>query len=367
MEEMNEKNNGEDMWLWLCSLKGLYRVQQKVLLDYFGTPKELFGAPEDEITELPLLSGKQKREILISRSRWDGEKEWNALEKRGIRFISHESQAYPARLRGIYDYPYGLFIKGRLPAAGKPAAAVVGARMCSAYGRHWAAQIAGQLAALGVQIVSGMARGVDGTAQKAALDAGGESFAVLGSGVDVCYPQENRRIYNELLEKGGIISEYPPGTSPAAFHFPIRNRIISGLSDMVIVTEAKEKSGSLITADLGLEQGRDIVAVPGRAGDVLSAGCNSLIDQGADIFVSAERLAERLNIGKREHLKPKKSNIALEREENLVYSVLEFQTKSLQCIADETGLTPREAGAVLVRLLLRGLITEDAKNYYSKI
>ena len=364
-----EKTSGgkEDGWLWLCSVPGLYRTGKKALLDYFGTPGEIFRAEQIELEKLPFLREQQKQQLLESRKDWDQEKRMHILQEQGIRFISHESCDYPKRLHEICDYPYGLFVKGKLPSDEKPSVAVVGARLCSSYGRHMAAGIAGELAAAGVQIVSGMARGVDGTAQKAAMDAGGESFAVLGSGTDICYPRENRWIYENLTEKGGVLSEYPPGTPPLPFHFPMRNRIISGLSDLILVAEAKDKSGSLITADLALEQGRDVIAVPGRTGDVLSAGCNSLIDQGAGIFISSESLLERLNLGKTGGTELKKANITLEREENLVYSVLEFQTKNLQTIADETGLSPQEAGAVLVRLLLRGLDTEDAKNYYSKV
>ena len=199
------------------------------------------------------------------------------------------------------------------------------------------------------------------------MEAGGESFGVLGSGADICYPKSNEKLYRMCMERGGILSTYLPGTPPTPNLFPPRNRIISGLSDGILIIEAREKSGTIITADLALEQGRDVIAVPGRTGDVLSAGCNSLIDQGAGIFISSESLLERLNLGKTGGTELKKANITLEREENLVYSVLEFQTKNLQTIADETGLSPQEAGAVLVRLLLRGLVTEDAKNYYSKV
>ena len=170
-----------------------------------------------------------------------------------------------------------------------------------------------------------------------------------------------------LIEKGGVLSEFPAGTQPFPGHFPMRNRIISGLSDLVIVVEAREKSGSLITADQALEQGRDVMAVPGRTGDALSAGCNHLIAQGAEIFLSAEQLIERLKVKKKSRTNRKKTNLALESEENLVYSVLEFQTKNLQSIANETGLTPQRASAVLVRLTLRGLVAEDVKNHYSKI
>lgn len=212
-----------------------------------------------------------------------------------------------------------------------------------------------------------MARGIDGTAQRAAIKGGAKSYAVLGCGPDICYPMQNQDLYQNLLKNGGVLSEYPPGSSPLPFHFPMRNRIISGLSDLVIVIEAREKSGSLITADQALEQGRDVMVLPGRVGDALSAGCNRLIDQGAGIFLSTDQILERLKIKKKNHTNTKKTYIALESEENLVYSVLEFQAKNLQSIADETNLTPQKVSAILVRLMLCGLVAEDVKNHYSKV
>lgn len=357
----------EDFWLWLCSIPGVYRLHMKKLLGYFETPQALFYAAEREISSFEKISQSQRNAILKSRSEWNGEKERNALQRKGIVFISCGQREYPSRLLEICDYPYGLFVKGELPKDEEPSAAVVGARLCSAYGKHLAQEIGTRLAGRGVQIVSGMARGIDGIAQRAALAAGGKSYGILGCGTDVCYPRENMQLYLDLQKRGGVVSEYPPGTVPAAFHFPMRNRIISGLSDLVIVVEAREKSGSLITADLGIEQGRDVVAVPGRACDGASLGCNRLIAQGADIFLSFEQLEEKLKINARDVVDAKKSNIPLETEEELVYSVLEFHAKNLQTIADETGLAPQEAASVLVRLVLRGLAGEHAQNYYAKI
>ena len=357
----------ESFWLWLCSLKKLYRPVRELLLTYFGTPEAVFFAPEKEILGFPGLKDEQKEELLHTRREWEPEKNWRQLKEQGIRFVSSQAAEYPEKLKNIYDYPHGLFVKGKLPDLHIPTVAVVGARNSSAYGRHFAKEIAQELAASGVQVVSGMARGIDGTAQKAVLAEGGSSFAVLGSGVDICYPAQHRNLYQMLIEKGGVLSEFPAGTQPFPGHFPMRNRIISGLSDLVIVVEAREKSGSLITADQALEQGRDVMAVPGRTGDALSAGCNHLIAQGAEIFLSVEQLAERMKVKKKSRINRKKTNLALESEENLVYSVLEFQTKNLQSIADETGLTPHRASAVLVRLMLRGLVAEDVKNHYSKI
>lgn len=209
--------------------------------------------------------------------------------------ISRTDGAYPQRMRALRGMPGVLYYCGRLPEENKASVAVVGARTCSAYGREMAQWFAGELAAAGVQIISGMARGVDGIAQKAALERGGKSFAVLGCGTDVCYPKENKELYERLLAEGGIVSEYPAGTPPLACHFPTRNRIISALSDLVLVIEAREKSGTLITVDFALEQGRDVYVLPGRISDPLSSGCNRLMRQGAGVALEPSDILEALS------------------------------------------------------------------------
>lgn len=184
------------------------------------------------------------------------------------------------------------FYRGKLPDENEPAVAVIGARECSEYGRYVAEELGQYLGRAGIQVISGMARGIDGISQQAALSAGGTSYGVLGCGVDICYPAQNRRLYEELLEKGGLLSTYAPGTKPLPQHFPPRNRIVSGLSDALIVIEARQKSGTLITVDMALEQGRDVYVVPGRLTDRLSDGCNHLLTQGAGVFLSPESFAE---------------------------------------------------------------------------
>ena len=197
-----------------------------------------------------------------------------SLEEKKIRVINKEEKEYPRRLKEIPKPPEKLYILGSLPVERIPSVAVIGARDCSEYGRYVAARLGSVLGRKGIQVISGMARGIDGIAQEAAVDAGGYSYAVLGSGVDVCYPASNKSLYEKLKVTGGILSEYPPGTSAIARNFPARNRIVSGLADAIIVVEAREKSGTLITVDMALEQGREVYAVPGRITDSLSVGCN---------------------------------------------------------------------------------------------
>ena len=205
------------------------------------------------------------------------------MEEQEIRYAVYDDAEYPDKLRYISDPPFGLYYYGHLPSNTHPSAAIVGTRMASAYGRDQARVFAREIAREVVQIISGMALGIDGVAGRGALDADGESFAVLGCGVDICYPKENMDLYGALMERGGILSEYPPGTEPARQFFPSRNRIISGLADVVLVIEAREKSGTLITVDRALEYGIDVFALPGRVSDKNSRGCNALIKQGAGI------------------------------------------------------------------------------------
>jgi len=226
-----------------------------------------------------------------------------------------------------------------------------------------------RLAESGIQIISGMALGIDGMAHRAALNVGGKTFAVLGGGADVCYPAAHKGLYKDLIKRGGILSEQPPGTPPVAWHFPARNRLISGLADVVLVMEAKEKSGSLITADMALEQGRDIYALPGMVTEPLSCGCNRLIRQGAGILLNEEDLLEELVI--KGLLKKKiaiisdtKNKIKLETKENLVYSKLGLYPRGLDDLQRETGLTPQEVMGICVSLQLKGCIQERSKNYY---
>ena len=218
----------------------------------------------------------------------------------GIRMVERGERDYPARLLEIPDPPERLYVLGRLPEEKVPSVAIIGARECSEYGSYVAARLGECMGRNGIQVISGMARGIDGIGQTAALDVGGSSFAVLGSGVDVCYPARNRRLYERLRERGGVLSEYPPGTPALSRNFPPRNRIVSGLADAVVVVEAREKSGTLITVDMALEQGKEVYAVPGRVTDALSSGCNRLVKLGAAMLLDPEELAETmLQNGKR--------------------------------------------------------------------
>ena len=357
----------ETYWLWLCSQKGIYQPQIKKLMDTFENPKEVFDASEKKIKSCAYLNEQQKAKLLSSRNDWEADKKKHEMAEKGIRFISLAHEEYPDNLKNITDPPYGLFVKGILPKQKTLSVGIVGARRCTYYGKQSAEQISTELAGAGVQIISGMALGIDGYSQMAALKGGGKSFAVLGCGVDICYPQTHSNLYRQLCEHGGVISEYPPGSEPLAWHFPLRNRIISGLSDYLLIIEAREKSGSLITADYALEQGRDVLAVPGRMDDVLSGGCNRFIAQGAGIILSLQDLRRTLGLDDDVRVKIRKNNILLETEEELLYSCLDLHLKSLHEILCDVDMPVQKVLSLLTALELKGYIEEPMKNYYAKI
>lgn len=282
---------------WLYNIPGMGRKTIQYLLSEKETPEAVYHAKEQELEGLlSVLPGKQKliQRIVEAKQNWNIDKAYAELAKRGIHFVCLGSALYPKRLVRIPDAPYGLYFQGRLPAEEVPAVAIIGARGCSEYGRRMAQHFGSVLAMAGIQVISGMARGIDGLSQNAALHAGGYSLGVLGCGVDICYPEENRELYEMLCEQGGVCSEYPPRTAPRNSLFPPRNRIISGLSDAVLVIEAKNRSGTLITVDMALEQGKEVYALPGRITDALSEGCNWLLQQGANVVVSAEDMIRSL-------------------------------------------------------------------------
>lgn len=361
----------EKYWLWICSVPGLYCKQIRMLTEYFGSPKEVWEAPEQEFQVWKEKNIKWIDILLNFRRKYSPDKVWHSVKEKGIEFINWQQQGFPERLKRLSDCPAGLFYRGSLPDQEEPAVAIVGARQCSNYGRTMARELAEVFAGVGIQVISGLASGIDGHAQEAAVDAGGKSFGILGCGVDICYPQENFHIYRKIQTSGGILSEFPVGTPPMKYHFPLRNRIISGLADAVIVVEARAKSGSLITADLALEQGKEVFAVPGRNGDVLSYGCNWLIEQGAGLVLSPESLLKQLNIfpknGKNIKNFMKKSELGLAPEEKWVYSNLDLSPKSLEEISEKTDLPVGKLCGILLRLELQGLVTEMAKNQYVKL
>lgn len=281
---------------WLYQAVGMGNRKLVRTLLSIGAPAEIYEmAQKGKLSEKVGKTYKAKAAVLeASAAGFDAVGEYGRMTDRGIRFVSEDEEEYPNKLKDIPDAPCAVYYIGKLPEENKKTIAMIGARNCSEYGKAMARQFGEILAGAGVQIVSGMARGIDGIGQQAALDMGGYSLAVLGCGVDICYPPDNRMLYDRLIEQGGICSEYPPGIQPRAALFPPRNRIISGLCDGVLVIEAKERSGTLITVDMALEQGREVYALPGRVTDAMSRGCNELIRQGAELVLSPQDMLRGL-------------------------------------------------------------------------
>lgn len=279
---------------WLHQLPGVGDRSIERLLAVFGNERTICLAGE-ELKKV--LKEKTVKEIEDFNKTFDAREAYKKMQEKKICFYTLKDEAYPERLRKLRYPPYGIYCLGNLPENSRPAAAVIGARECSEYGRYMAGAFGRELAEAGVSVVSGMARGIDGIGQQAALAGGGKTYAVLGCGVDICYPASNKSLYEEMIEKGGgVLSVFPPGTPPAKGRFPERNRIVAGLSDLVLVVEARQRSGTLITVDMALEQGKHVYAVPGRLTDRLSDGCNLLIRQGAGIALAPKDLLAELKM-----------------------------------------------------------------------
>ena len=311
-----------------------------------------------------------------------------------IRTVVKEDPDYPDVLRAYRDMPETLYLIGSLPED-VPTVAMVGARLCSSYGKEQAYRIARFLSSRGVQVVSGMAAGIDSFSHEGALDGGGRTYAVLGCGVDICYPATGRILYRRVASSGGLISEVAPGYPPIARNFPLRNRIISALSDAVIVIEAKARSGSLITADHALEQGKDIFALPGHVDSMLSAGCHYLIAQGAHVIWSYEALyvaieqlyasgigrsqqmtnttaaaeaARRKTIRERDIVPPDPEKdlrlVRLGGEAKLVFAALSAEPRGMQELIDRTHLSLSVVQNAVVSLFMEDLCEEVSRGYY---
>lgn len=367
---------------WLDNISGLGTGGKERLLEAFGTGEGVYRAQDKHLALL--LEPAKLEKLQEMRQVWDVEQEYTRMQERQISFVCTADPEYPERLRHIPDHPFGVYYKGRLPQSRRLAVAVVGARECSDYGRFIATELGKELGMAGIQVISGMARGIDGISQLAALEAGGESYAILGSGVDICYPKDNRPIYDRMLVQGGVISIYPPGTAPRPQLFPPRNRIVSGFADVLVVVEARQKSGTLITVDMALEQGREVYAVPGRITDRLSDGCNKLVKDGALVFLSPRDFME----GLRQSFPEKTANCVSRRtadasrptmppitpEEAVVLEALDLYPQPLERIREQLQVKLTERGfrtfsnnllTILMHLCLKGVAKQNSPGWFS--
>lgn len=345
------------------------------LREYTYSYAGIFDDKPENYEKVGIISKEQETALIRASRNISGLlEEMKKFIESGINMFCPSDKGYPMRLKNISDPPILLFVRGRLPADNQPAAAIIGARECSDYGISVAGFFAGELAKKGVNIVSGMAYGIDGAAAKGALKIGCDSFAVLGSGVNVCYPRENFRIYRMMSgmgyedgAKGGIISEFHPQKSALALNFVMRNRLIAGLCDALLVIEAREKSGTSITVNYALDQGKEVFALPGRITDPLGRGCNKLIRDGATPLVEPQDVLSYLGIDeKAEKVIPRRDTSRLSGLEKLVFDQLREDPRHIEDIAHAIELDLREAAVILGNLELKKYAISSGGAYYRK-
>jgi DNA processing protein len=357
-------------WLALNLIPGVGSTLFKRLLDRFKTPEAVFCAPTKELLKIEGLGEKVAGEIQKGPLEKVVEKELYLLKEVGGTILTLKDDAYPKRLREIYDPPALLYVRGELKREDELAVSIVGSRKTSPYGRWITEKMGQELARHGVTIVSGMARGIDSLAHWGAISGGGRTIAVLGCGVDVIYPSENRNLLTKIIDQGAVLSEFPMGTPPEGGHFPRRNRIISGLSIGVVVVQASGKSGSLITAGYALEQGREVFAVPGNVGAEGSQGTNQLIKEGAKMVESSDDILEEiLPQWRREggaSQKVESPDRDLPEEEKILYERLGENPLHIDVIIRESRLEPGRVSSLLLNLELKGLITQWPGKCFSR-
>jgi DNA processing protein len=359
-------------WIALSRVKGLGCVSFKKLAAHFVDPTKAFSVSAEELAAVPELD-RGVIDGLVNFSQWEAAaEELQRVERAGARIIPFADSNYPARLRMIPDPPPLLYVKGELTPMDEKAVAVVGSRSASDYGRRVARELCRGLVSLGFTVVSGMARGIDGVAHETTLNAAGRTIAVLGSGVDRAYPPEHEKLYRRICERGVVLSELPIDTKPLAHHFPARNRLISGLSLGVVVVEATEKSGSLITAGLALEQGREVFAVPGEVGSSRSRGAHRLIRQGAKLVETVDDIIEEIA----PQLLPLRGGAMRETRHlpedatdgaRKIFALLQERPLQIDEVIESSGFTPPRVLEILLELELQGYLKQlPGKRYIAE-
>lgn len=353
-------------WIALSMISDIGPVTARKLIAAFGTPEKVFSAPIRELLGVDTI-GMQRARSIKDFSAWhDVETLLERVEERDITVTALQSPSYPALLREVEDAPVVLFTRGTVTVQDRYAIAIVGSRKPTPYGISVVESIAEELSGMGFTIVSGMARGIDSLAHRAALRRGGRTFAVLGSGIDVPYPPENKTLMEHIAASGCLISEFPPGTPPEKENFPKRNRMISGLSLGVLVVEATADSGSLITARSAMEQGREIFAIPGKVTSAHSTGTHALIRQGARLVRHARDIVEELAPVLKGFMKSDAAVAPdLSEEEKRLCSFLSGEPKQIDDISRESGLPTAKILGVLLGLEMKGAVRQmTGKRFY---
>jgi len=353
-------------WIALSDVPDIGPVTAKKLLAIYKKPEAVFKAPYKELANIRGI-GPAKAKNIKGYSSWERiDNQLEKLDATGIKIITFSNKDYPETLKNIEDAPIALYIKGTIQKEDRYAVAVVGSRKYSPYGKLAAEKLSSELSSMGFTIVSGMARGIDTLAHTAAINSGGRSIAVLGSGIDVPYPPENRGLMEKLAASGCVISEFPPGTPPERENFPKRNRIISGLSLGVLVVEATADSGSLITASCALEQGKEVFAVPGNINSANSKGTNDLIKKGAKLVQSAEDVIEELAPVLKGYIRTReKANIELSVEEKRLCDIMTAEPKHVDMLSRESKMPAQKVLGILLSLELNGIAKQaEGKKFF---
>jgi DNA processing protein len=351
-------------WFALRSVPYVGNVTFRRLLERFHTPERALAASPEELEGLRGISAAVVASLASHDYRPAAERECRAVERQGVRIVDFLSAEYPKLLLEIPDHPPFLYVRGTLGHP-EPAVGVVGSRRASSYGLMATAKLARDLAGAGVTVVSGMARGVDAAAHRGALEAGGKTIGVLGCGVDLVYPAENRRLYAEMTEKGALVSEFPMGTLPLAENFPRRNRIISGMSRGILVVEATESSGSLITARCALDQGREVFAVPGNITTLASRGTNSLIKEGAKLVQGVEDILEELPPQDAGVPRGNSRSFSLTPQEAALFTLLAESPLHIDDITARSELPVATVSALLLGMELKGAVMQMPGKIFS--
>jgi DNA processing protein len=353
-------------WVGFTLIKGIGAVRMQALIQHFGDLETAWRAAPSDLAKAG-LGAKVIERVIQARENVDLEKITDQIARQGIQIMTWEDETYPARLREIDQPPPVLYVRGQYLPDDVFAVALVGTRRITPYGRQITEEISAFLAANGMTVVSGLARGVDAAAHTAALKAGGRTIGILGSGVDRIYPPEHRALAEQMTERGAIISDYAPGTPPDASNFPPRNRIISGLSLAVVVIEAGETSGALITAEFAAEQGREVFAVPGSILAPQSKGANKLIQQGALPLLHASDLMQALNLTRMGEHKAARKALPTDEVEAKLFALLGEQPVHVDEIGIQTGLPIEKVSATLTLMELKGMVRQVGGMHYVSI
>ncbi len=352
-------------WVGFSMVPGIGRVRVSQLKEHFGSLQDAWKASEGKLKQAGLDS-RSVDTLLLLRPKISLDAEMEKLERYKVKAFTCEDPCYPSSLKEIYDYPPVLYVRGNLSLQNEPRFAIVGTRRPTIYGRQVTEEIVVELAQSKIIIVSGLARGIDSIAHRAALDAGGETMAVFASGLDIVYPAENVKLAQAIMEHGALISEYPLGVRPKAERFPLRNRIMSGLSLGILVVEAGEASGALITAHQAVEQNREVFAIPGSILSPTSKGTNRLIQEGAKLVRNCADILEELNLSIVAHQQLEiKEFLPASETESLILKQLTPEPSHIDELCRLSGLTASEVSSSLAMLELKGVAKQVGSMYYS--